>query len=112
MQTRFLLSIMFHRREIVCCLSFCHGQTLAVYDYIWLIRVFHVKQFCLRCCIIGRLFVACPRSSDSFTTVPLSRTMSATVGTAGQTVRFNLDNGNKTSPYFVHIRLAYPLPKF
>ena len=27
-------------------------------------------------------------------------------------VRFNVDNGNKTSPWFAHIRLAYPLPKF
>ena len=34
-------------------------------DYIWLIFVFHVKHPCLRCHIIGRLFVACPPSSDS-----------------------------------------------
>ena len=27
-------------------------------------------------------------------------------------VRFNVDNGNKTSPWFASIRLAYPLPKF
>ena len=74
--------------------------------------MFHVEQFCLRCCIIGRLFVACPPSSDSFTAVPLSRTTSATVGTAGQTVRFNVDNGNKTSPWLAYIRLAYLLPKF
>ncbi len=60
--------------------------------------IFHTKQFYLRYSTIGKLFVACPPSSNSFTAVPLSRTTSATVETAGQTVRFNVDNGNKTSP--------------
>ncbi len=40
--------------------------TPAVCHFIWLITMFHVKQFYLRCYIIGRLFVACPPTMDKF----------------------------------------------
>ena len=66
----------------------------------------------LRCSIIGRLFVACPPSVDIYLSVCLTLDCVQFSKTDCASVRFNVDNGNKTSPWLVRIRLSYPLPKF
>ena len=71
-------------------------------DYIWLIFVFQVKHPCLWCSIIGRLFVACPPSADICLSVCFTLDCVQFSKTDCASVRFNVDNGNKTSPWFAH----------
>ena len=71
-----------------------------------------MEHFYLWCCIVGRLFVACPPSPDICLYVCFTLDCVQFSKTDCASVRFNVDNGNKTSPWFAHIRLAYPLPKF
>ena len=72
--------------------------------------MFHVKHFCLRCCIIGRLFVACPPSVDICLSVCFTLDCVQFSRTDCASVRFNVDNGNKTSPWFAHISVGLLLP--
>ena len=58
------------------------------------------------------MFVACPPSVDICLSVCFTLDCVQFSKTDCASVRFNVDNGNKTSPWLAHIRLAYPLPKF
>ena len=56
------------------------------------------RHFCVRCSIVGRLFVACPPSPDICLSVCFTLDYVQFSKTDCASVRFNVDNGNKTSP--------------
>ena len=58
----------------------------------------------------GRLFVACPPSPDTCLSVSLTLDCVQFSKTDCASVRFNVDNGNKTSPWFVCISVGLLLP--
>ena len=87
-------------------------------NYIWLITMFRVKQFCLWCSIVGRLFVACPPTRPERRRAQTFACMSASLWTASssarQTAHLSASMSTTATKHLpgLRIRLAYPLPKF